>query len=213
MPSARRRSASLPAVREEERGRKVRPRRRGRYPLDGGNRLLLERSRSGREDSDSGTAGARARRHGFARRCWQGAPPRVIAVPRQEDRMSGPLGRLPYESLVARGSFLRRRELQRRSETRLRAFGRRRAENTQLHAVPGRSRNDRDALRTGKDLAKSSHPQATGVAKPGPFYWWVVASDRGDRFKNTRRSPAGNSRMKDKRQAAFNERDSPAASV
>jgi len=133
---------------------------RGRQPPDGGNRPLLAGSRRRGEESDGGTADAQGRRKCFARRCQQRAPPRTIALLRQEDFMLGPLGSLPLNPclLVALLSVPSRSP-----NSRPRAFGRTQAENTQVTRRAGTLAEDRDASRTGKDLAKSSRPRATGV--------------------------------------------------
>ena len=71
-------------------------------------------------------------------------------------------------SLVAYGCFLTLVDNSKVFPTLRAVLDRRRAEDTRLDKVPGRSVKDRDASGTGKDLAKSSHPHARG-AKPDPF--------------------------------------------
>jgi len=78
-----------------------------RQPPDGGSRRLLADAGSGWEEWDGGTSGAHARRQRLARRFWQRAPPSVVAVPRHEDLMFGPLRSLPLVSSVCCDLFLR----------------------------------------------------------------------------------------------------------
>ena len=111
------------------------------------------------------------------------------------------------ESLIARGSFLCAFEDSKVVPNRPAHLRRTGAECTQYTKCPGRSPEDRDASRSGKNLAKSFHPHAAGVRSQA-LLLMVAAGGASGWIKNTQRSRAGNSRMGVDQRAAPGKRQS-----
>ena len=75
--------------------------------------------------------------------------------------------------------------------------------------APGTPAGRPRCTRTEKNLAKSFPPHASEVRNQ-TLLLMVTADGTSGRVKNTQRSPAGNSRMNEKRHAAFGEHECPA---
>lgn len=145
-------------------GRSAR-RARGRQPPDGGNGLLLARPGTWREEFVGGGPDATLRPTRFSRPS-QHAPPRVVAVPRQDDLMFGPLGRLPVE--FSGCSRLRGLEDSQVVPTRYAGLGPTAAENPQSHAVTQGPWATRRTIEMHRGLARTwqnpSIPMQQGCA-------------------------------------------------